>query len=667
MLGIFGAVLLAAFFVVHFGIDTIIAGTVTKGIVGKQDIYLEYQVDSTKTFSRQTATGYNLTLNKIDWVGIDLCQVYGGGVNRTRSVLVQAASDTESDKVQWWIQPHEDGWAITDDLDLSGYEDVTIVLPEGAYFNISNGKTLKLYSPANLVCGPRQQIVSGLGTLDFEKDGDYHVAWRGATGDGSTNDTSAIQTAISEAGTGRLIFQSCTYKVVSTAGTPALSIGASLDVEMPRDAIIADYGVGTTVKIDTGAVEAKAQVNLGVIQSADTTDGTVGVDRPTTMVQFSDARYVSCRIESIIGKATNGLLFYAGAGEINYWNRIDGPYIPANLHGVDYIVPTNGVKFNTAATGYNNDNVIENAITYRCTNHYVVYGNSGTNVLRECAWNAGDNGVIVGDGTYNAEYNAFMNVRGENNTSYSYTFGTTGNYNTVFAKQSGATASVISDSGAGNEVKTATGTVGRSLAAYKTFNGTMNGAGINITDGVTYQWTASGSGTGEYYCEALGGGNPGLADPDHVVMNGTVRSQATLGSLTAGTWNYGDNDVLGWDTIYVRLDDDADPDSKAAGWLRTGEKGLIARLSQGANRHIRVLSGGATDEDGSPDTLYHIILYNVSDETVEYSISNTATSKGYPLKQANYAVVKVYEIRLVCCLVAGGDMMGWMTISMDGE
>src|SRR5690606_38969133 len=42
---------------------------------------------------------------------------------------------------------------------------------------------------------------------------------------------------------------------------------------------------------------------------------------------------------------------------------------------------------------------------------------------------------------------------------------------------------------------------------------------------------------------------------------------ASLGSLAASRWGYGDNDTLGYDTIYIRLSDDADPDSKAADYV----------------------------------------------------------------------------------------------------
>lgn len=87
----------------------------------------------------------------------------------------------------------------------------------------------------------------------------------------------------------------------------------------------------------------------------------------------------------------------------------------------------------------------------------------------------------------------------------------------------------------------------------------------------TYRWTASGSGTNEFYLELTAGGDPGLdGDPGHVIAENVVLAAGTVGSLSAGQWDFGDNDTLGFNTIYVRLADGADPDSKAADSVLAG-------------------------------------------------------------------------------------------------
>jgi hypothetical protein len=80
-----------------------------------------------------------------------------------------------------------------------------------------------------------------------------------------------------------------------------------------------------------------------------------------------------------------------------------------------------------------------------------------------------------------------------------------------------------------------------------------------------WSWTASGSGTNEYYLRTAANGNPGFAAaPTTVKIGGTAATSGSIGSLAAGRWGYGDNDSLGYSTLYVRLSDGADPDSKAA-------------------------------------------------------------------------------------------------------
>lgn len=83
-----------------------------------------------------------------------------------------------------------------------------------------------------------------------------------------------------------------------------------------------------------------------------------------------------------------------------------------------------------------------------------------------------------------------------------------------------------------------------------------------------YKWTASGSGTDEYYLELDAGGDPSLEQPYSVYTDGVEDISAeTLGALTAGQWGYGDNDSLGYSTIYIRLSDGVDPDTKEDGFL----------------------------------------------------------------------------------------------------
>jgi hypothetical protein len=74
-------------------------------------------------------------------------------------------------------------------------------------------------------------------------------------------------------------------------------------------------------------------------------------------------------------------------------------------------------------------------------------------------------------------------------------------------------------------------------------------------------WTASGSGTNEYYLLNSAAGYT-ATEPDRVKELGVILVKGSLGSLGIAQWGWGDNDALGYNTIYIRLTDEADPDSK---------------------------------------------------------------------------------------------------------
>lgn len=93
-----------------------------------------------------------------------------------------------------------------------------------------------------------------------------------------------------------------------------------------------------------------------------------------------------------------------------------------------------------------------------------------------------------------------------------------------------------------------------------------NWAPLSIVNS-NWQWTASGSGTNEYYLEASGGGDPGIGQPGNVQEDGSNMTSGTAGSLATGEWDWNDNDTLGFNTVYVRLSDGSDPDSKSDGYV----------------------------------------------------------------------------------------------------
>ncbi len=85
-----------------------------------------------------------------------------------------------------------------------------------------------------------------------------------------------------------------------------------------------------------------------------------------------------------------------------------------------------------------------------------------------------------------------------------------------------------------------------------------------------FAWTRSGGNNNEWYLTSAGGGNPQILKPTDVYINGAYREKVSPGGLTAAhTWGWGDNDSLGFPTIYVRLADVTwDPDALPANYVR---------------------------------------------------------------------------------------------------
>lgn len=90
----------------------------------------------------------------------------------------------------------------------------------------------------------------------------------------------------------------------------------------------------------------------------------------------------------------------------------------------------------------------------------------------------------------------------------------------------------------------------------------------DIVESGTYKWTISGSGTNEYYCELDAGGAPSIYEPAYILEDSSKMTVGTMGSLSTGEWDHGDNDTLGYTTVYVRLTDSTDPDSKGDGYVQ---------------------------------------------------------------------------------------------------
>lgn len=98
---------------------------------------------------------------------------------------------------------------------------------------------------------------------------------------------------------------------------------------------------------------------------------------------------------------------------------------------------------------------------------------------------------------------------------------------------------------------------------------TVTSAVVTSIRTAALRWTLSvAGGAGVYWVELAAGGDPTITNPQVVRENGDdMRRASALASLRKGEFIYGDFDTLGFSTIYVKLSDEADPDSKAFNYV----------------------------------------------------------------------------------------------------
>ena len=135
---------------------------------------------------------------------------------------------------------------------------------------------------------------------------------------------------------------------------------------------------------------------------------------------------------------------------------------------------------------------------------------------------------------------------------YSNNGGGSGN-DTIRAKLYNAAGSLIWDSNNITQTSTSKNQTRVSAGCMQTST-TANPANGDIIDIDDFQ--ADGN---EWIGDPVPG-DPGVVDTDLIMVGGTRWLNGTVGSLTDHTWDYGDNDSLGYSTIYLR-DNSGDPDT----------------------------------------------------------------------------------------------------------
>jgi hypothetical protein len=85
-----------------------------------------------------------------------------------------------------------------------------------------------------------------------------------------------------------------------------------------------------------------------------------------------------------------------------------------------------------------------------------------------------------------------------------------------------------------------------------------------------YEWIQSTAYPNTYRLQLAGGGAPNIDRTRYLNVNESILLfSGNIATLAVNQWAYGNKDSLGYDTFYVRLSDDTDPDSKSDGYIKT--------------------------------------------------------------------------------------------------
>lgn len=209
-------------------------GSLTKALIGKEDVDVADDEQYPSTFNRLTSVGSTMSLTSFPDIwkthqSIINAKYYGSATGSTLGTAV-AAGTTSRDI---YIEGGE--WVITESYDWSAYTTTRWIFAAGSYLNIAAGCTVTFPSPWNVIAQPNQQIFSGTGTVVFTKAGVVYPHWWGAKGDGTTNDDTTVQAALTAAEGGTIDFGDSEYTYLITtpltllSNTTVISKGATID------------------------------------------------------------------------------------------------------------------------------------------------------------------------------------------------------------------------------------------------------------------------------------------------------------------------------------------------------------------------------------------------------------------------------------------------------
>jgi hypothetical protein len=231
---------------------------VTKAKGGKEDLELYDGVNT--TFSRLDSAGGTQTITKLNEF-VDVLNVYGSGINKTRGTLDSAISRIGSNTVTLFIAPGT--WTIDDDITFPA--NIKIKFLFGAVFNVSSGKTVTINGPIER---ERNAIFTGSGSYTLSSLAKsslptvLHETLADAKADATIIIGEKIQTVEHTSGYGNTGANLYTVRAVTVAtddnGSVIKSTGNTA-VELvgvfPNGVHVDQFGAGGGVGVDTTAIQ----------------------------------------------------------------------------------------------------------------------------------------------------------------------------------------------------------------------------------------------------------------------------------------------------------------------------------------------------------------------------------------------------------------------------
>jgi len=247
-------------------------GTITKGLMGKQDVSSWLGTTSDKTFTRATSTGYDMTLNKFDWMGVDVLVAYGNNTNRTLATLSSALTGVGiTNKVAFWLSPGT--WTITDDLTITS--NVTLICPPGVSLSITAAKTLTVSGFVNAAAS--YQIFSGTGAVALNQPAPAEWFGVATSATAANNDTYIAQAFAASSHVTLLTPGTYNFDTIVIPTEQIFEIGKKVIINKSTSSTSTyALNVSGTIGTDTTTLSVDATMGANSITVTDATDFPAG-------------------------------------------------------------------------------------------------------------------------------------------------------------------------------------------------------------------------------------------------------------------------------------------------------------------------------------------------------------------------------------------------------